>query len=75
VELRGAEHAARGATAAQRFYSPTVRPVLVHGTAGVLAFDRDDRPFAILAFTVVVDRIVTLDIYNDADLVPRLIHR
>jgi len=72
-ELRGSDLAARGASAAQRFYAPTVRPVLVHGTAGVLAFDDDDQPFAILAFTVAGDRIRTLDIYNDPELVTRLI--
>ena len=32
-ELHGAEEAVRGATAAQRRYGPSVRPVLVHGTA------------------------------------------
>ena len=74
IELRGAEQAARGASAAQRFYGqPTVRPVLVHGTAGALAFDPDRRPVAILAFTVTDERIVTLDIYNDPELVSGLI--
>ena len=74
IELRGAERAARGASAAQRFYGrPTVRPVLVHGTAGALAFDPDRRPVAILAFTVTDDRIVTLDIYNDPELISGLI--
>ena len=72
-ELRGAEQAARGATAAQKYYAPSVRPVLVHGTAGVIAFDRDGNPFAILAFSVAGDHIVTLDIYNDPELVTRLI--
>ena len=73
VELHGSEEAVRGATAAQRRYGPSVRPVLVHGTAGVIAFDRDAEPLAILAFTVVGDRIATLDIYNDPELVTRLI--
>jgi RNA polymerase sigma factor (sigma-70 family) len=70
-ELRGAEKVARGAMAAQRL-GPSVRPALVNGTAGAVAFD-GDTPFAILAFTVVGDRAVTIDIFNDRDLVPRLV--
>jgi RNA polymerase sigma-70 factor (ECF subfamily) len=70
-ELRGAENVARGAMAAQRF-APSVRPALVNGTAGAVAFD-GDTPFAILAFTVVGDRAVTIDIFNDRELVPRLV--
>ena len=49
-----------------------VRPALVNGTAGAVAFD-GDTPFAILAFTVVGDRAVTIDIFNDRELVPRLV--
>jgi len=30
-------------------------------------------PFAILAFTVIGDRAVTIDIFNDRELVPRLV--
>jgi hypothetical protein len=37
-----------------------------------VAFD-GDVPFAILAFTVVGDRAVTIDIFNDRELVPRLV--
>jgi hypothetical protein len=32
-----------------------------------------DTLFAILAFTVVGDRAVTIDIFNDRELVPRLV--
>jgi RNA polymerase sigma-70 factor (ECF subfamily) len=70
-ELRGAERVARGAMAAQRL-APFVRPALVNGAAGAVAFD-GDTPFAILAFTVVGDRAVTIDIFNDRELVPRLL--
>ena len=70
-ELRGAEKVARGAMMARR-WAPFVRPALVNGAAGAVAFD-GDRPFAILAFTVVDGRAVTIDIFNDRELVPRLV--
>ena len=70
-ELRGAEKVARAAMMARKF-APFVRPVLINGTAGALAFD-GDTPFAILAFTVVGDRAITIDIFNDRELVPRLV--
>jgi RNA polymerase sigma factor (sigma-70 family) len=70
-ELRGAEKVARAAMTARRF-APFVRPALINGTAGAVAFD-GDTPFAILAFTVVDDRAVTIDIFNDRELVPRLV--
>jgi RNA polymerase sigma-70 factor (ECF subfamily) len=71
IELRGAENVARAAMAARRF-APFVRPALVNGTAGAVAFD-GHVPFAILAFTVMGDRAVTIDIFNDRELVPRLV--
>jgi RNA polymerase sigma-70 factor, ECF subfamily len=71
VERRGAEQVARGALAARRA-EPVVRPALVNGTAGAVAFE-GNVPFAILAFTVVGDRAVTIDIFNDRELVPRLV--
>jgi RNA polymerase sigma-70 factor (ECF subfamily) len=71
LELRGAEKVARAAITARRF-APFVRPALVNGTAGAVAFD-GDTPFAILAFTVVGDRAATIDIFNDRELVPRLV--
>jgi RNA polymerase sigma-70 factor (ECF subfamily) len=49
-----------------------VRPALINGTAGAVAFD-GDTPFAILAFTVVGSRAVIIDIFNDRELVPRLV--
>jgi RNA polymerase sigma factor (sigma-70 family) len=70
-ELRGAGRVARGAIAARRL-APYVRPALVNGVAGAVAFDGDERPFAVLAFVVVNDRAVAIDIFNDAELVGRL---
>jgi RNA polymerase sigma factor (sigma-70 family) len=70
-ELRGAEKVARGAVMGRKLAS-FVRPALINGTAGAVAFD-GDTAFAILAFTVVGDRAVTIDIFNDRELVPRLV--
>ncbi len=70
-ELRGAEKVARAAMTARRF-APFVRPALINGAAGAVAFD-GDTPFAILAFTIVDDRAVTIDIFNDRELVPSLV--
>ena len=70
-ELRGAEKVARAAMTGRKLAS-FVRPALVNGTAGAVAFD-GDTPFAILAFTVIGDRAVSVDIFNDRELVPRLV--
>jgi RNA polymerase sigma-70 factor, ECF subfamily len=67
VELRGAARVAAGAIGARRF-APYVRPALVNGAAGVVAFD-GERPFAVLAFTVIGDRAVAIDVFNDPELV------
>jgi RNA polymerase sigma-70 factor (ECF subfamily) len=70
IELHGVERVARGAMMAQRF-APFVRPALVNGAAGAVAFD-GERPFAVLAFTVVGDHAVAIDVFNDPELVPKL---
>jgi RNA polymerase sigma factor (sigma-70 family) len=70
IELHGAEQVARGAMDARRF-APYVRSALINGAAGVVAFD-SERPFAVLAFTVVGDRAVAIDIFNDPELVAKL---
>ena len=70
-ELHGVEKVARSALMARRF-APFVRPALINGTAGVVAFD-GDAPFAILAFTVVGDRAVSIDILGDRELVAHLV--
>jgi len=73
IELRGAEKAARGALQFSRF-APFVRPALINGAAGVVAFD-GDLPFALLAFTVQDGRAVAIDIFNDRQLVPKLVRQ
>lgn len=69
--LHGAEQVSRGALAAQAAGAATLRPALINGTAGVVAF-RGETPFAVLAFTVAGERIVTVDVFNDPEAVPRL---
>ena len=49
-----------------------VQPALVNGSAGVVAY-QDGAPFAVLAFTVRDSRITAIDIFNDPELVPRLL--
>jgi RNA polymerase sigma-70 factor (ECF subfamily) len=71
TELRGAEHVARGALQFRRF-APYVRPALINGAAGVVAFDHE-QPFALLAFTVRNGRAVAIDIFNDRHLVAKLV--
>jgi RNA polymerase sigma factor (sigma-70 family) len=70
LELHGAARVAQGAMTARGF-APYVRPALVNGAAGVVAFD-GERPFAVLAFTVVGDRAVAIDVFNDPELVANL---
>jgi RNA polymerase sigma factor (sigma-70 family) len=69
--LRGAQNVARGAMTARR-YASSVRPALINGAAGAVAYD-GDTPFALLAFTIVGDRPVAIDIFNDRELVPKLV--
>jgi RNA polymerase sigma-70 factor, ECF subfamily len=71
IELRGADQVARGALQFRRF-APFVRPALINGAAGVVAFD-GEQPFALLAFTVRNGRAVAIDIFNDRQLVPKLV--
>ncbi len=68
--LYGAARVSRGAMAARRF-APYVRPALVNGAAGAVAFD-GERPFAVLAFTVLAERAVAIDVFNDPELVAKL---
>jgi hypothetical protein len=49
-----------------------VRPALINCAAGVVAFD-GDTPFAILAFVIVDGRAHSIDVFDDRELVPRLV--
>jgi RNA polymerase sigma-70 factor, ECF subfamily len=69
--LNGPERVSQGALIA-RDLVPRARPATVNGAAGAVAY-RDGKPFAILAFTVIDDRILGIDVFNDPELVPRLV--
>jgi RNA polymerase sigma factor (sigma-70 family) len=70
LEVRGPAQVAEGAMHARRF-APYVRPALINGAAGVVAFD-GERPFAVLAFTVINDHAVAIDVFNDPERVAKL---
>ena len=65
---RRPRRAGRGAITARQF-APYVRPALVNGAAGVVAFD-GEQPFAVLAFTVIGDRAVAIDVLNPPNSSP-----
>ncbi|MGH2857498.1 MAG: sigma-70 family RNA polymerase sigma factor [Solirubrobacteraceae bacterium] len=71
TELRGPHEVARGAMTGRRLASE-VHPALINGAAGAVAFD-GETPLAILAFAIVGDRAVAIDIFSDRELVPRLL--
>jgi RNA polymerase sigma factor (sigma-70 family) len=71
IELRGAAKVARGALAA-RAHAPFARPALINGAAGAVAFD-NNVPFAVLGFTVTGGRAVTIDVFNDRELISDLV--
>ena len=47
-------------------FAPQARPALVNGTAGFIV-GPDRKPFAVVGFTVVRGRIVTIDVITDPD--------
>ena len=63
IHLRGARTIAQRAIAFS-FRAEFARPALINGTAG-LVVATEDEPIAVMAFTVVNDKIAELDIYAD----------
>jgi RNA polymerase sigma-70 factor, ECF subfamily len=61
--VRGAEAVARQAMSFRQLAN-FARPALVNGTPGAVVV-RDGKPFAVLGFTVIADRIVEIDILAD----------
>jgi RNA polymerase sigma factor (sigma-70 family) len=70
IQLHGATRVAHGAMTARRL-APHARPALINGAAGAVAFD-GKRPFAVLAFTIIGDRAMAIDVFNDTELVAKL---
>jgi RNA polymerase sigma factor (sigma-70 family) len=65
VVLRGAHQVAGNAVIAQKF-APYVRPVLINGTAGVVAVI-GGKAFSVMAFTVRNGRIGAIEVLYDPD--------
>jgi RNA polymerase sigma factor (sigma-70 family) len=65
-ETHGAEAVARQALGYARGRVAEIRPALINGVAGVVAF-LDGQPFSIAAVTVRNGRIVELDFFNDPE--------
>ncbi|MEV4671618.1 sigma-70 family RNA polymerase sigma factor [Actinomadura sp. NPDC049382] len=63
IHLRGARTIAQRAIAFS-FRAEFAQPALINGTAG-LVVATEDEPIAVMAFTVVNDKIAELDIYAD----------
>jgi len=63
--VRGAEAVASGALTFSS-QAPFARAALVNGAAGMVAV-RDDEVLAVLAFTVVDDRVVAIDVLSDPE--------
>jgi RNA polymerase sigma factor (sigma-70 family) len=63
VVLHGAAQVAGQAMTAQKF-APYVRPVLINGTAGVVAVV-GGKPFSVMAFTVTDGRIAAIEVLYD----------
>jgi len=70
VVVRGAAAVARQALSFSRF-APFARPVLVNGTAGIVAVP-GGRPFAVLSFTVRRGKVVEILILADPERLRRL---
>jgi len=70
VVVRGAAAVARQALSFSRF-APFARPVLVNGTAGIVAVP-GGRPFAVLGFTVRRGKVVEILILADPERLRRL---
>jgi RNA polymerase sigma-70 factor (ECF subfamily) len=64
-EIHGARAAAEEAIQGAR-RAALIRPALVNGAAGFVAYDERGQPFSVLAFTVTHGRIVELDVLADS---------
>ena len=68
-------HGARAvAEGAQLFAAAArdARPAFVNGKPGIVAWDREGRPFSVLGFTVIGERIVAIDAITDLARLARL---
>jgi RNA polymerase sigma factor (sigma-70 family) len=68
--ITGAPAVARQILSRAPSFAPLARPALVNGTAGFVV-GPEDRPVAVVGFTLVRDRIVAIDIVTDPDKLRR----
>ncbi len=64
--VRGAEAVAAGALSFARFYK-SATPVLVNGTAGMVAWTPTGQPFAVISYTVQNGKIASMEVLADPD--------
>jgi RNA polymerase sigma-70 factor, ECF subfamily len=69
--IRGARAVVEQALTFSRF-AGLARPALVNGAAGIVSFDREGRPFAVVGFTVTRGKIAEIDILADPVRLRRL---
>jgi RNA polymerase sigma-70 factor, ECF subfamily len=69
--VRGARTVAEHALTFWRI-AGSVRPALVNGAAGIVAFAPDGRPFSVVGFTVRLGKIVEIDVLADPARLKRL---
>jgi hypothetical protein len=70
-KIRGAGVVAQQALLFSRL-AEYVQPVLVDGTAGIISWLPDGRPFSVMGFTVRKGRIVEINVLRDPDRLSRL---
>jgi RNA polymerase sigma-70 factor, ECF subfamily len=66
LPITGAEAVAKEILSRGSRFAPMARPALVNGTAGVIV-GPEDRPFAVVGFTVARGRIVAIDLITNPD--------
>jgi RNA polymerase sigma-70 factor (ECF subfamily) len=66
LPITGAEAVATEILSRGSRFAPMARPALVNGTAGVIV-GPEDRPFAVVGFTVARGRIVAIDLITNPD--------
>lgn len=69
---RGARAVAEQAVAFSRRVAEYARPVLVNGSVGIMAWTPEGQPYSVMAFSIVRDRIVAIDILADPVRLDRL---
>jgi RNA polymerase sigma factor (sigma-70 family) len=70
-EIRGAQEVAGQALMFSRM-AKSVHPILVNGTAGIVSWLPNGKPFSVMSFTIKGSRIVEIDVLRDPARLERL---